>query len=137
MDSLSAMERVGTIKAFREFVIGLTAHIKEKEVAGFFTSTTPSLMGGESITVTHISTITDSIILLRYVELHGEMKRGLTVIKMRGSWHDKDICEYHIDNTGIHIGKVFRDVENILIGAPRTLMQSEKDQMAAVLGEKK
>ena len=38
---------------------------------------TAMLAGGESITETHISTITDTIILLRYVELHGEMRRGL------------------------------------------------------------
>ena len=42
-------------------------------------------MGGDSITETHISTLTDSIILLRYVEMFGEMRRGLTVLKMRGS----------------------------------------------------
>jgi circadian clock protein KaiC len=48
------------------------------------------LMGDTSITETHISTITDSIILLRYVEAFGEMKRGLTVLKMRGSMHNLD-----------------------------------------------
>ena len=134
MDSLSAMERAGTIKSFREFVIGLTAHIKMKEVAGLFTNTTPSLMGGESITETHISTITDSIVLLRYVELHGEMTRAVTVIKMRGSWHDKEIREYDIDNHGIHIGEVFKDVENIMIGSPRTVLKTERDQMELLLG---
>jgi signal transduction histidine kinase len=41
--------------------------------------------GRPSITESHISTLTDSIILLRYVETFGEMKRGLTVLKMRGS----------------------------------------------------
>ena len=85
IDSLSALERVSTPKGFREFVVGLTSFIKHQEIAGFFTSTTPTLMGGTSITEAHISTITDSIILLRYVELFGEMRRGLTILKMRGS----------------------------------------------------
>src|SRR5437660_28322 len=35
------------------------------------------------------SIITDSIILLRYAEMYGEMHRGMTVLKMRGSMHDK------------------------------------------------
>ncbi len=78
LDSLSALERGGTIKAFREFLIGMTSFLKHKEITGLFTSTTASLMGGSSITEAHISTLTDSIILLRYVEMYGEMKRGLT-----------------------------------------------------------
>lgn len=116
VDSLSALERVSTIKSFREFVIGLTSFIKHQEVAGLYTSTTPTLLGGTSVTETHISTITDSIILLRYVELFGEMRRGLTVLKMRGSMHDKDIRECTIDGQGMHIGKPFRDISGILSG---------------------
>jgi circadian clock protein KaiC len=118
LDSLSALERVGTIRAFREFVIGFTSFIKHQEITGLFTSTTPSLMGGTSITEAHISTLTDSIILLRYVEMFGEMKRGITVLKMRGSIHDKGIREFTIDETGMHLGRPFRNVTGILAGTP-------------------
>jgi circadian clock protein KaiC len=118
VDSLSALERGGNIKAFREFVIGLSSFIKHQEITGLFTSTTPSLLGGASITESHISTLTDSIILLRYVETFGEMKRGLTVLKMRGSEHDKDIREFTIDARGMHLGRPFRHVTGILSGAP-------------------
>ncbi|NNJ09289.1 circadian clock protein KaiC [Chloroflexales bacterium ZM16-3] len=116
IDSLSALERVSTMKGFREFVIGLTSFIKHQEVVGLFTSTTPTLLGGTSITEAHISTITDSIILMRYVELFGEMRRGLTVLKMRGSAHDKEIREFMIDGHGLHIGKPFRTISGILSG---------------------
>ena len=116
VDSLSALERVAPLKSFREFVIGLTSFIKHQEIPGLFTSTTSSLLGGESITETHISTITDSIILLRYVEMHGQMRRGLTVLKMRGSLHDKEIREFTIDGQGMHIGEPFREVYGILSG---------------------
>jgi circadian clock protein KaiC len=118
LDSLSALEHVGTTKAFREFVIGLTSFIKHEEITGLFTSTTASLMGGDSITETHISTLTDSIILLRYVEMFGDMKRGLTVLKMRGSWHDKAIREFTIGKGGMTMGRAFRNVTGILAGAP-------------------
>ncbi|HEU4642095.1 MAG TPA: circadian clock protein KaiC [Gemmatimonadaceae bacterium] len=118
IDSLSALERVGTVKAFREFVIGITSFLKHQEITGLFTSTTGSLMGGSSITETHISTLTDSIILLRYVEMYGRMKRGITVLKMRGSMHDKDIREFTIDGAGMHLGRAFRHVTGILAGAP-------------------
>jgi circadian clock protein KaiC len=118
VDSLSALERVSNLKGFREFIIGLTSFIKQKEVGGLFTSTTPTLLGGSSITEAHISTITDSIILLRYVEMYGEMRRGITVLKMRGSMHDKDIREFSIDHQGMHIGQPFRNVTGILAGTP-------------------
>ena len=101
IDSLSALERVASDKSFREFVIGLTSFIKHREIPGLYTATTSTLLGGTSITETHISTITDSIILLRYVEKLGQMRRGLAVLKMRGSHHDKDIREFTIDENGL------------------------------------
>lgn len=118
VDSLSALERISTIKGFREFVISLTSFIKHEEIAGLFTATTPTLTGGASITETHISTITDTIILLRYVEMRGQMQRGMTVLKMRGSAHDRHIHEFHIDGKGMHIGEPFHTVSGILAGQP-------------------
>jgi len=84
-------------------------------------------MGGTSVTEAHISTLTDSIILLRYVEIYGEMRRGITVLKMRGSQHDKEIREYSIDDHGLHIGKAFRNVSGILSGNP---MHSETGEIS-------
>lgn len=125
LDSLSALERVGTTRAFREFVIGLTSFIKHQEITGMFTSTTASLMGGASITEGHISTLTDSIILLRYVEMFGDMQRGITVLKMRGSAHDKGIRQFNIDQDGMHLGPRFNNVTGILAGMPQVLSPSE------------
>ena len=129
LDSLSALERVGTMKAFREFVIGFTSFLKQQEITGLFTSTTPSLMGGTSITEAHISTLTDSIILLRYVEMFGEMKRGITVLKMRGSLHDKGIREFTIDRKGMHLGRPFRNVTGILAGSPVHVSPSDLERI--------
>lgn len=129
VDSLSALERVATTKTFREFVIGLTSFIKHEEIAGLFTSTTPTLMGGTSVTEGHISTITDSIILLRYVEMYGEMRRGITVLKMRGSLHDKDIREFVIDSHGMSIGKRFRNITGIVSGSPAHIPPSEMERL--------
>ncbi|MCG8423995.1 MAG: circadian clock protein KaiC [Proteobacteria bacterium] len=129
VDSLSALERVSSTRSFREFVLGVTSHIKAKETAGMFTNTTPALMGGESITETHISTITDSIILLRYVELQGEMRRGIAVLKMRGSCHDKDIREYVITSNGMEIKEKFHGINGILAGTPVFSLASERQQL--------
>ena len=125
IDSLSALERVGSPKSFREFIIGLTSFVKAKQVVGLFTASTDTLLGGSSVTETHISTLTDSIILLRYVEVFGAVKRGMTVLKMRGSDHDRDIREYRIDGKGLHVGEPFRTVAGILSGNVVNLVPHE------------
>jgi circadian clock protein KaiC len=129
VDSLSALERITGSRGFREFVIGLTSFVKHKQVVGLFTATTPNLLGGDSVTEAHISSITDSIILLRYVEIFGEMRRGATVLKMRGSRHEKQIREFMIDGSGMHMGKPFSNVQGILAGRPRQVSASELDRM--------
>ncbi|NTW48469.1 MAG: circadian clock protein KaiC [Chlorobiales bacterium] len=132
IDSLSALERISTDRGFREFVIAITSYIKHHEIAGLFTATTPTLMGGTSVTESHISTITDSIILLRYVEMYGEMRRGLTVLKMRGSIHEKDIREFTIDGEGMHLGKPFRNIIGILAGNPQHIVSREEDRLSGL-----
>ena len=79
----------------------------------------------------HISTITDSIILLRYVEMVGEMRRGITVLKMRGSANDKEIREFTVDGQGMHIGRAFRNVSGILSGF---LHQVPSDEVVRIGG---
>jgi circadian clock protein KaiC len=118
LDSVSALERVGHVRNFREFVIGLTSFVKTKQICSLFTSSSPQLSGGDSITDAHISTITDAILLLRYVEKSRELSRGILIIKMRGSTHDKQFHEFTIDNTGLNIGKPFNHVPITLLGIP-------------------
>ena len=132
IDSMSAFERVSTPKSFREFVIALTSTIKHLEITGLFTNTTSMMAGGESITETHISTITDTIILLRYVELHGEMRRGLTVLKMRGTPHDKGIREYQIDHDGMQLKAPFRGIHGILSGSPTYTFDEERARLSGM-----
>jgi circadian clock protein KaiC len=116
VDSLSALERVTSLRSFREFILGLTSTLKHAEIAGMLTSTAPSILGGHSITEKHISTLTDTILLLRYVESYGELKRGLLVLKMRGSAHEHTIREFTIDAGGMRLGDPFRATSGILSG---------------------
>jgi circadian clock protein KaiC len=116
VDSLSALERGATAKAFREFVIGLSAYIKQEEIAGLFTVTTSDLSGGTTITDSHISTITDVVLLLRYIEGESEIRRALTVLKMRGSAHDKSVREFVISSDGIRIERPISQLRGFLTG---------------------
>jgi len=116
VDSLSALERISTAISYRAFIFSLASLIKAKQITGLFTITTSTLTGGGSITEGRFSTLSDAIILLRYVEVNGEVRRGLAILKMRGSDHDKNINEFTIDAKGMHIGKPFRNISGILAG---------------------
>jgi hypothetical protein len=48
-----------------------------------------------------ISFLADNIILLRYIEIAGELAKGLRVIKMRNSNHSNDLCQYEITSQGM------------------------------------
>ncbi|MDO6388632.1 circadian clock protein KaiC [Pontibacter sp. BT731] len=118
IDSLSALSRASSDKGFREFIIAFTSYLKHQEITALFTSNTPLLAGGTSDTEGNISPITDTIILLRYVEMSGEMQRSIAVLKMRGSKHDSAIRKFTISGEGAHIGKHFEGISGILTGNP-------------------
>jgi circadian clock protein KaiC len=119
VDNLSALERIATERGLRDFVIGLASFLKQLEITSLLTSTTRTLLGGPSITEGHISTLADVIILLRYVEVGSEVRRGLVVLKMRGGVHEKRVLEFTIDDQGMHVGAPFRGLTRILEGSPR------------------
>jgi circadian clock protein KaiC len=59
------------------------------------------------------SFLTDGIILQRYVEFEGSLRKVMTVVKMRASDHSKELREYRIGARGIEIGGVFRGPRGI------------------------
>ncbi|MFM7221187.1 MAG: ATPase domain-containing protein, partial [Nodosilinea sp.] len=133
IDSLSALDRGVSNNSFRQFVIGVTGFAKQEEITGFFTNTTEQFMGLHSITESHISTITDTILMLQYVEVRGQMSRAINVFKMRGSWHDKGIREYTISSHGPEIKDSFRNLERIISGSPTRIAVDEKSELSRIV----
>ena len=133
IDSLSALARGVSHNAFRQFVIGVTGYAKQEEIAGFFTNTSEEFMGSHSITDSHISTITDTILLLQYVEIRGEMARAVNVFKMRGSWHDKGIREFMITGNGPEIKDSFSNFERIISGVPHRVSVDERTDLSRIV----
>lgn len=115
IDSLTALQRVSTVKSFREYVLGLSFHIKTKCRLGLVV--TADVGTGGSSGDLHISTVSDAIVVLNYAAIGGEIKRGLAVLKMRGSDHDKHVREFVIRGDGIHILDAFDDVRGLIPGA--------------------
>lgn len=71
-----------------------------------------------------ISFLTDAIILQRYVELDGVLRKVLVVAKMRGFDHSKELRLYDIGPSGIVIGESLADRPGILVGTPRRIPTS-------------
>jgi circadian clock protein KaiC len=65
-----------------------------------------------------ISFLTDDIIRMRYVEVAGQLRKILTVVKMRGSAHSKDIRTYEIAPNGIELGGRLSGFEHLITGIP-------------------
>ncbi|NNJ26832.1 circadian clock protein KaiC [Alienimonas chondri] len=118
IDSISALERVSTARTFREFLIGLSSHLKRERICALLTATSPHTVGPGGQVGAHISTLTDAIVLLRYLEQEHEIGRGLAIIKMRGSQHDKRVRQFFIDDSGFHIGESVDDVANLIGSIP-------------------
>ena len=62
--------------------------------------------------------LTDAILMLRYVELNGQFKRVVSVIKVRGSAHSKDIRFFDIENDTILVGEALSHYNGVLSGQP-------------------
>jgi circadian clock protein KaiC len=62
--------------------------------------------------------LADAIIVQRYVEIKGQFKRIFSVVKVRGSEHNKDIRLFDITNEGIIIGETLSEYTGIMTGHP-------------------
>ncbi len=75
---------------------------------------------GQSFAVSEqgISFLTDCIVLLKYIEIESGIRRGIVVLKMRGSDHDRKLREYEITSSGIKVSAPFTEYEGLLTGSP-------------------
>lgn len=60
----------------------------------------------------------DTVILLRYFEALGRVRRAISVVKKRTGAHEDTIREYRIDNNGITVGKPLTNFQGVLRGIP-------------------
>ena len=62
--------------------------------------------------------LTDVIIMQRYIELQGCLQRVISVVKVRGSAHSKEIRTFEITKTGIEVGEPLPQYDGLLTGHP-------------------
>ena len=73
-----------------------------------------------------ISFLTDDIIRLRYVEIEGQLRKVLMVVKMRRGDHSRDIREYEITSKGVVVGERLTGYDHLITGIPRRVNGTTK-----------
>jgi len=87
---------------------------------------TPTGANGESLEVTDLglSSLVDTWILLRYVELNAERNRTIYVLKSRGMPHSNQLREFIITHAGIELQDVYVGPDGVLTGSARAAQMS-------------
>ena len=73
-----------------------------------------------------VTYLADTVILLRYFEAVGRVRRAISVIKKRTSAHEDTIREYRIGSSGIALGEPLTNFHGVLRGVPEMLNAGEK-----------
>ena len=73
-----------------------------------------------------VTYLADTVILLRYFEARGRVRRAISVIKKRTGAHEDTIREYRIDSRGITLGKPLMTFQGVLRGVPELIGESDE-----------
>jgi circadian clock protein KaiC len=65
-----------------------------------------------------VTYLADTVILLRYFEASGKVRRAISVIKKRSGWHETSVREYRISKGGITLGEPLEAFNGVLQGEP-------------------
>jgi circadian clock protein KaiC len=115
----------------KTMLLRLVDFLKMKRVTAFFTSLTSESENMEVPDV-YISSLIDTWLLVRDLEIGGERNRGLYVLKSRGMAHSNQIREFLLTNHGIELLDVYVGTEGVLTGSAR-LSQETKDDAEQLL----
>jgi circadian clock protein KaiC len=125
VDPITNLINAGQQDDVRSMLTRLIDYLKGKQITTIFTNLTH--MAAVEATESEVSSIMDTWILLRDIELGGERNRGIYVLKSRGMAHSNQIREFLITSKGIDVVDVYTGPAGVLTGSAR-LNQEIKDQ---------
>ena len=130
MDPISNLREAGTLRDSSALLTRLIDALQAQQITGVFTNLTA---GGNALEGTDagVSSIIDSWILLRDIELGGERNRGIFVLKSRGSAHSNQIREFLLKSSGIELRDAYLGPEGVLTGSMREV-QEARERTAAI-----
>jgi circadian clock protein KaiC len=108
----------------------LTLHLHEllqylnRQGAATFLTIAQHGMVGEMKQPVDLTYLADSVIVLRYFEAFGRVRRAISVIKKRAGAHEDTIREFRIGNQGISLGKPLDQFQGVLRGVPTYVGQA-------------
>ena len=95
----------------------LLQYLNRQGASTFLTVAQHGLVGDMQAPV-DVTYLADTVILLRYFEARGRVRRAMSVIKKRTGAHEDTIREYRIDGRGITLGEPLMDFQGVLRGVP-------------------
>ena len=108
----------------------LVDYLKSRQVTTLLTNLNHET-GVSEATELDISSLIDTWLLLRDIELNGERNRGLYILKSRGMAHSNQIREFLLTDNGVQLTEVYLGPEGVLTGSAR-LAQEAKEKGKAV-----
>ena len=90
----------------------------QKSVATILIGAHQGLIGSQMQTPVDASYLADAIILLRYFETQGEVRQAISVVKKRGSQHERTLREFKLDGHGVTVGATLSAYRGVLTGVP-------------------
>jgi len=103
---------------YKDYMYSLVSFFKSQGITSLLTSETPDLFGSVRLSDTGVSVVADNVVLLRYVEINSAITRAISVLKARGSDHDKSLKEYKITDHGMKVLGKFEGQTGIMSGSP-------------------
>lgn len=131
VDPISNMLGAGTAGETQVMLLRLVDSLKLQQITALFTSLTSAGDASLEQTDLGISSLIDTWILLRDIELGGERNRGIYVLKSRGMAHSNQIREFLLTDHGIELQDVYIGPEGVLTGSMR-LAQEARERAAAL-----
>ena len=107
-------------------LLRLVDFLKTRNITAFFTNLTES-NDNNKITDMSISSLIDTWLLLRDIEIGGERNRVLYILKSRGMEHSNQIREFILTNNGIELLDVYVGPEGVLTGSARLSQEAKND----------
>jgi circadian clock protein KaiC len=95
----------------------LLQYLNRRGAATFMTVAQHGLVGDMKAPV-DVTYLADTVVLLRYFEALGSVKRAISIIKKRTGAHESTIREYRIDGRGLTIGAPLENFHGVLRGVP-------------------
>lgn len=124
IDSLSGFEvsLAPTFREdFRESFYRLLGGLTALDVTVLSTMELASGIESAAFTPFSFSFLTDDIIACRYIEVAGQLRKAMAVLKMRGSAHSSDFRTYEITPRGLVVGERLSGYRGIITGIPELL----------------